>query len=279
MIINPTNAINSGVYDLTNEEYHRGPGVSRSDLMEFRKTPYHYWHRKKNPEIEEPISIVRKSSAKAFGNALHAFILEPEVFSQDYHVMPKVNLTTKIGKQIFEEADKESNGRLLICEEAYNVICNIYESVKMNNDAFELISGALYEKSIFWKDPSTDLLCKARPDIWHSNFIGDLKTCVSASYRDFQKACIGYGYHLQAAMISESIKHTCGDIIKTFIYIAIEKEPPYAVAVYELDEVALSHGISQMRKTLQDMKECIEKNNWPSYPSAIMCLPSYAYII
>lgn len=271
--------INPGVYDMSNDQYHSGPGVSRSDLMEFRKTPYHYWYKKNNPDQSEEVPIVKVMTPKEFGSALHTFILEPELFGTEYFVMPKVNRATKAGKSLYEDSLAEAGSRLLLCEEAYTVICDIFNSIKMNEDAYALISDALYEKSIYWKDERTQLLCKARPDIWQANFVGDLKTCMSASYRDFQKACVSHGYHLQAAMIHEAIKHACGDIIKTFVYIAIEKTPPYAVAVYELDEIALTHGIAQMKKTLSDMQECMEKNVWPSYPSAIMSLPSYAYIV
>ena len=32
-----------GIYSISNEDYHNGPAISRSALMEFRKSPYHYW--------------------------------------------------------------------------------------------------------------------------------------------------------------------------------------------------------------------------------------------
>ncbi|MDQ8040096.1 MAG: hypothetical protein REH83_06790, partial [Rickettsiella sp.] len=33
-----------GIYDISNEAYHQGPGISRSALMKFKRSPYHYWY-------------------------------------------------------------------------------------------------------------------------------------------------------------------------------------------------------------------------------------------
>ena len=32
-----------GMHTISNEVYHQGPAISRSALMEFKRSPYHYW--------------------------------------------------------------------------------------------------------------------------------------------------------------------------------------------------------------------------------------------
>jgi hypothetical protein len=34
-----------GVYDIQNDLYHGSYGLSRSALCEFKKSPWHYWHK------------------------------------------------------------------------------------------------------------------------------------------------------------------------------------------------------------------------------------------
>lgn len=269
-----------GVYQNSIEDYHSGPGLSRSSLMNFRdKTPFHYWYKINNPEPREEVPIIKKSNALDFGNALHTFILEPLEFAKRYMVFEKVNRATKAGKDAYAEAQANANGRQFLCAEAYEELCGMDYAITQHAEARGIIDDALYEQSIYWNDPGTKMLCKVRPDIWHSNLIGDLKTCQSASYEDFQKSIVNHGYHIQAAMIHEGLKHALGIDMRIFLYVAIEKEPPYAVAVYQLDDVALVHGVSQFRKTLREIQQCEENDFWPSYPSAVISLPKWAYII
>lgn len=267
-----------GVYDLDINEYHSGEGFSRSSLMEFLKSPFHFWYKLNNKEQKEPVDIIRKINALDFGNALHTYILENETFFDRYVVMEKVNRTTKDGKARYADVKvfAEERGRQIICQEAYQEIEAMAASIDAHNEARELISGAVYEKSIYWNDPNTELLCKVRPDIWHSNMICDLKTCLSGSFKDFQRSVISYGYHLQAGMIQEAIKHVMGEKIKNFIYVAIEKEPPYAVAIYQLDEMAVEEGVARFRHILSGVKQCMDANEWPSYQSGLINLPSWA---
>lgn len=267
-----------GVYDISIENYHSGPGLSRSSLLEFQKSPFHFWYKLNNKEQKEPVDIIRKMNALDFGNALHTFILERETFYDRYVVMEKVNRTTKEGKSSYaahkEFAEKHS--RQIICKEAFHEIQFMSASIDTHPDARSLISDAVYEKSVYWNDPNTDLFCKVRPDIWHSNMICDLKTCLSGSFKDFQRSVISYGYHIQAGMIQEAIKHVLGEKIKNFVYVAIEKEPPYAVAIYQLDEMAVEEGIARFRHILSGVKQCIDENNWPSYQSGVINLPAWA---
>lgn len=266
------------VYDISIEEYHSGPGISRSRLTEFQKSPFHYWYKCNNPDTREPVEIIRKINSLEFGNALHNYVLERDQFLDRYVILPKVNRATKAGKEAYQEAlSRAFGGKAILCEDAFNEIVAMSASIDSNSDARALISDAFYEKSLYWTDLDTNLLCKARPDIWHDNMIVDLKTTASASYKDFQRSVYGYGYHIQAGMIREAIKSVTNKEINNFIFIAIEKEPPYAVAVYQLDELAINLGATQYQEILKGIRRCEEENNWPSYKSALITVPNWAF--
>lgn len=267
-----------GVHDITIEQYHQGVGVSRSGIEQFRRSPLHYWHEYLNPErtIEEKSEIITKRDALQFGNAFHTYILEPQEFEKRYMVIDKPNRTSNAGKAAWADLVTNAQGREMIDREAFYEITQMSRNISNSTTASGLIADGAYEKSLFWKDKDTNILCKVRPDIWHKNMIVDLKTCTNASFKAFQRSVYDYGYYIQAAMIHEALHNLYNINMMNFIFVAIEKEPPYAVAVYQLDELAIHKGLEDYKKVLFDMRECFHNDRWPSYPDAIITLPAYA---
>lgn len=267
----------NGVYDISIEDYHSGAGYSRSKLIHFNKSPLHFWHEvfsKKAPQ--KTADVIKKVNALEFGNALHTYVLERDDFDNRYITMPKINRATTVGKNAYKDFQSKSEGKLIICGDALKEIEGMANAIDLHKDAKSLISGADYEKSLFWTDPETGILCKVRPDIWHNNFICDLKTTQSGALKDFQKSVYNYSYHIQAGMIQEALKHVLGVDMQNFIFVAVEKEAPYAVAVYRLDPLAVSLGVAKFKNILQGIKQCTETNNWPSYPNDLIGVPRWA---
>jgi len=263
-----------GIYDLTNDEYHESAGISRSGIMEFKRSPKHYWYKYLNADY------LKKESSKEmiFGSALHCYILEPERFDNEYYITQNWDRRTKEGKSNYAKMLIESAGSILISGDDFDLIQQMAGSIKDDSQAIELITDAQYEKSIYWIDPETQLLCKVRPDILHSNFIVDLKTTKDASYSAFQRDFYYYGYALQIAMMYEASKHALNVPITNFIDLAIEKTEPYLHAIYPIDEVTIDHGRNEFHFYLKQMKECFEKNEWPGYKLQTLSLPNYAKI-
>jgi len=262
------------------EKYHSGEGVSRSMLLELRKTPFHYYSKflSGNKQAQDPPPVINRLNALEFGNAFHTLILEPEKFDAEYLVIPKINRATKAGKETFKAylETSQGTGAKLLCEESFKIMQNIQESISANAEASGALGGALYERSMFWIDPDTDIQCKARPDAWHDNMIVDLKTAANADLRSFQRSIVAGGYHLQAAMMAEGILHTQGVVMDNFVYVVVEKDEPHAVATYILDCEALEEGRKQFKKLLQKLKYCTDNNHWPSYDTSTVTLPAYA---
>lgn len=68
-----------GVYsDISNAEYHGGPGVSNSGLALIRRSPLHFRARQLAANDNAP------TAAQAIGTAFHALLLEPDVFYREY---------------------------------------------------------------------------------------------------------------------------------------------------------------------------------------------------
>jgi len=269
-----------GIYDLTIRQYHGGMGVSRSGIEEFRRSPLHYWHNYLNPEKieEERPDIITRRNALDFGNVFHTYILERQEFDRRYLVIEKCDLRTKAGKEEMERLRATANGRELVCSESFQDVINMERAINNSTSASGLISGGLYEKSLFWIDKDTGILCKVRPDIWHNNFVGDLKTTTNAGFDEFSRSVYNFGYHIQAAMIHEALYALKGINMMNFVFVAIEKDAPHGLAVYRLNENAIRKGIEIFKKTLFEIKQCMDDDKWPSYPDAVIDLPAYAYI-
>jgi len=266
--------IQPGIYDISSEQYHSGPGISRSNLMTLRDgSPYHFWykHINENKEPEEP------TDAMQFGTALHTLILEPDEFDNRYFVSPKMNRTTKEGKALWAEIKEVAGSREIIFEDTFQELANMREAIEKNQDAVGLIKhkSCQFEKSMYWINPVTGLLCKCRPDILHPKYVGDLKTTTSAKPDKFKYAIRDFGYHIQAAMIQEGIKELTRKTVKDFPYIVVEKTKPYVCAVYFLEDDALARGAAEYQELLITLKQHMDDQHWPGYKTQYVSLPNF----
>ncbi|NAI30109.1 exodeoxyribonuclease VIII, partial [Escherichia coli] len=79
-------------YGISNENYHAGPGVSKSQLDDIADTPALYLWRKNAPVD------TTKTKTLDLGTAFHCRVLEPEEFSNRFIVAPEFNRRTTAGK-------------------------------------------------------------------------------------------------------------------------------------------------------------------------------------
>jgi exodeoxyribonuclease VIII len=267
--------IKPGIFkDLDNEVYHgHKESISRSAIMDFRESPYRYWAKHLNPE--RPVK--EKTEAMIFGGAFHTFILEPDKFPFEYAIKPAgIDRRTTKGKIAYEEFLAESAGKIELSQEEHKTLMQMRKAIRADSRAMQLIEGAQYETSLFWEDEETGLLLKSRPDIWHDNMIVDLKTIADASAHSFQRAMVSGGYHIQGAMIQDGIKKHTNHFIPNVINLCIEKEYPYSIGIYIIDDEALKSGKAQYKETLVDLKHALVNNLYPDYEVETIGLPKWA---
>lgn len=262
--------------DMTNEDYHAHPAISRSGVVELLKSPYHYYMRYLSPDKQ------KKESTKAMeiGNAFHTMVLEHEKFDSECVVKPEPVFLKDVGREAYDAykqllEDIEKSGKIVLSQDEFQMLQNMLGSINAHPDASRLITGGVHESSLFWTDEHTGIECKARPDIWHDEIVTDLKTITSADPHTFQRAIVDGGYHIQAAMIREAIRQNTGDDVKTFSYLVCEKTFPYCVAVYVLDELTLEHGHCEFKNALLKLASCKKSDTWPSYETQTISLPGW----
>lgn len=277
--------VEPGIYPyMSDEDYHQGPGVSSSGLKKILKTPLHFVDPYIHPERYQDLD---KSPALVFGSAAHRYLLEPEVFEHEYVVSPKVNRRTTEGRFIWQAFEKKHAGKKLIGEQDMQFIEWMKEATENCDSWQDTFRNTKKEISIFWRDKESGTLCKVRPDAMKETIINgrrtmlciDVKTAIDASYVGFSRAIHNFGYDLSAGMYAEGIRaaHPGIDDVK-FLFAPIEKTPPFACAVYVLDHHDIVLGYRKFRVALTLFNQCVETNEWKSYPDYItpIQLPKWA---
>lgn len=244
---------------MTEQEYNKAPGIRRSLLWEIRRSPAHLKWRMENPPEATPAMI--------FGQALHAAVLTPEDYGRQFYVMPNVDRRTKAGREAWEAAAAEAQGRTQIAFDWAEQIADMVQSVRGNPMAARLLDGP-HESSYFWSDSLTNELCKCRTDaetdVGNMHLIVDLKSCQDASTDAFMRDALNYGYDVQAAMYTDGYKAVTGQEA-SFVFIAVEKNQPYAVNILQADTLFMQHGQDRYRHLLGLYHECRQRNQWPGY--------------
>ena len=152
-------------------------------------------------------------------------------------------------------------------------------AVAAHPKAAALLTGGHPEVSIFWQDADTGIDCRCRPDyINPAGIIVDLKSTADAGPAAFAKSCANFRYHVQDAFYSEGYYQAAGTWPRGFVFIAVEKTAPYAVACYTLDDVAKEKGRELYQQDLQTLQAAQAANEWPAYSDQIetLTLPAWA---
>lgn len=242
---------------MINAEYHADPAISKSDLDLINRSPAYYKYVKENP--------IEQTAAMLLGSVFHKLVLERETFAAEYAVCPAVDRRTKAGKETYKSfVDVLHDDVEVITDDVYKAAQAMAESVKNHPIAARLLQGGQAELSYFWEENGVQ--CKCRPDYLRADIkcVIDLKTTQNASPESFVKASYDYRYHVQAAWYLRGLK-ACNVNAENFIFIAVEKDPPYTVCVYAADELMIKLGNSEAGENLSTLCECMRSGNWYGY--------------
>ena len=168
----------------------------------------------------------------------------------------------------------DAKGKTILTRGEYEQAALMAMAVLRNADANALLQDCLVEHSIYFTHEKTGIQCKARPDAWAGALVIDLKTSASANHRDFQKSVFKYGYDIQAAIIKMGLA-SINTSLEKFVFLAVEKEPPYAIGIYVLDEEVIDYATNKLGNLLLKYSECLQENKWPCYPLQSILLPKW----
>lgn len=244
---------------MTEVEYRNHPAISRSELWRIHESPQKFRYFKEHPEDPTP--------ALLFGQVFHKMALETESFADEFAVFPDFDRRTREGRQLWEAFTEQSKGKAIIPSEMYEQAKAMCEALKAVPFAQKLLNGPR-EVPFFWVDELTGEECKCRADCLNTQYsqpiIVDVKSTTDASTDAFTRDAIKYGYDFQAAMYSEGVsKHIQQRPL--FVFIVVEKTPPYAVNILQADELFLRRGQNQFREYIGIYHDCKTTGNWYGY--------------
>jgi hypothetical protein len=235
---------NKIITDLSNEDYHASMALSSSNLKDMLISPYHYWYKKHAPHSATP--------ALLFGTLLHTMLLEPHLFDKEYFVREKPKRVSKIGKALYSELDIERGSRQWITPEDHEQAKMMIGSLMSNKMVKSMLERSEVEQSLFFKDKETGIDCKVRADAisLKDGIVLDLKsTAISANEDDFKFTVRKYKYDLSASFYLDGFEGFCDEPLK-FLWLVVEKSPPYSHGVYLMSPEVRQRGQQQCRGAL-----------------------------
>ena len=251
-----------GLVECTNDQYHSGPGVSKSHLDTIAgASPRHYWHKYINPDRvrEEP------TPAMVLGSAIHSAILEPDLFPLEYVADPGINRRTNAGKAEYEAFVAENAGKIVLNDEQMQTCLAVRDAVHLHPVAAGLLQGGDAEQSFYAIDPETGELIKCRTDYLAGDLIVDVKSTEDASPDGFGKSAANFRYPMQVAWYRHVMNAAFGEHPQHWVFLAVEKKPPYAIGLYFAEPDMVQRALLACRRDLMRIVNCKRTGQWPDY--------------
>jgi exodeoxyribonuclease VIII len=265
-----------GIFPGTSDEvYRRAKGIPQSTLKEMQISPAHYRTAcQAGPHEPTPDMIL--------GSAFHCQVLQPELFSKFFTARPDgLDMRSKNGRNWKSEA----SGLGILSREDMAAVDGMAAAVLSHPLARAAIDCSLHEVAAFAPIVlgRRTLQRKGLVDLLptEGSALADLKTVPygGATPEAWSKKLVEFYYHLQSAYYLDICNQAADTLQWTqFVHIVVEKKPPFAVAVYLLDQEAIEAGRDLYYRLLARVAECEETGRWPSYSQELLTanLPRWA---
>lgn len=240
---------------LDEDLYHADPdSISASNAKDLLRSPAHYVAARENPKTTNALEL---------GTVVHSMILGVGA----PYVAVEGNRNRKDVKAAIEEAEAE--GKVVLKPDELTAAERMADAVLTHDLASRLLTGDPAESaevSMFWTDATWDITRRCRWD-WLNGDHGigvDLKTTVNASPDALPKDVMKWAYDLSAGWYLD-VAAGLDVELRAYCLLFVEKTPPYAVVVAELDDEFLARGRALSARALDTYRRCLDSDQWPSY--------------
>ena len=263
--------------------YHAAPGLSNSMLKSFARSPAHFKAEQTAPREQTP--------AMELGTLCHSLLFTP---TDPFVILPDKKRPTSAQLNAAKPApettdlinfwkawDAANAGKVCYSQSMVDQAKAIVAAVRSHPRAQEALKSGQAEVSLFQHfSYGGTVLRKARLDwVTPGSTIVDLKTVEDAREHPFGKACFDMGYYRQAAYYLDiwNDAHP-NDRKENFVFIAVEKNPPFGINVFNLELAAIEKGRGENLKLIGRYIDCLADNRWPAYEDRIkqLALPAWA---
>lgn len=247
---------------ISNEDYHRSPGLSASGFVKFAKLPKIYQHSRLEPDEEE-------TAAQRLGTLVHMKALEPELFAETV-VIIEGNGNSKDVKARIKEA-VEAGKYVCRSQKEMDQVLGMVDSIMSHHWAKTLLTTGETEQSLFSTHPVFGFLMKCRPDSIHADkaIISDVKTFTDLDNRSIGKQIRRMKYDWKAVFYLQVASLVYGIQFKKFAHIFISTKAPYPVRVIALGAASMERAETEMAPHFPEYASCLERDIWPAYPDDV----------
>lgn len=253
------------VINMPNDAYHAYQGISKSGLDLINRSPAHYAFAGK----------FESTRAMEIGTAIHAAILEPARFDNEYVILKDTK--DRRASEYREAVKVHGSERVLVAHEAANVV-GMRDACAGVGELHEMMAGGgLTEVSAFVGYKGALLKCRYDWLSSGGHVSIDVKKTQDSSPAGFSRSVFNYRYHVQAAWYS-FIYGLITERELSFKLLAIEEKAPYNPMLYTVGEESAFIGLDDALRNLKTYLECEATNNWPGYDQTvnIIEIPNWA---
>jgi len=172
------------------------------------------------------------------GEAFHALVLEPEVFSTQYLVLADTHSNQKA------VPEDEMMQRQWLDAWQWSALSHGRDALLECSPVSDWLTAGKKELSIYWCD-AAGAKWKARPDCFTTEIVLDLKTTSDCRPQAFGRTRDRFGYDLQAAHYLDAVAWLTGAALR-FAFLAVELSAPYSVWIHELGASELAAARRQL---------------------------------
>ena len=250
--------------DISNSAYHAESALGSSRARKLLDScPARVWW-----EMEHPTP----SDAKHFviGGCGHTATLEPFKLEDEYAVKPDTidgnGPRTNAYKAAFQEMQDHAPDKRWLAQSDYDLCMGMADSAREHPllQTYLGLPDTIIEGTGYFGYQGAD--CKVRPDLYNqgAGVVIDLKTTQEGDPRGFHSSVKRYGYDFQACWYMEGLR-SMGYDPKQFIFLVVEKSPPFLTSAYTIDAVQVEKQKSRMAEACRTWARCMKTGVWPGY--------------
>lgn len=254
------------VAGMSDVEYHSTDTLSSSGARLMLHAPAVF---KSNLELGR-----EDTDALRMGRHIHALVLE----GRRLYRARSLDGRTKEGKAELEEIGAAGLDAVTVAHA--ETVEGVAAAIAAAPEIAALFTDGTPELSVFTERGGVEL--RTRPD-WTAmdgTRLVDLKTTRDAAPHKFGRTAHTYGYHLQAAWYLRecAAKGLISDDAE-FVFVLVEKTPPYLVSQVVLEPAALELGSRMADRAISLYRHCLETGEWPGFDMGLVVaqLPPWAY--
>ena len=253
-----------GLVQMTNDEYHGAPGVSKTHLdCIATQSELHYWAKYLDPDRD----IKPSTPAQLFGQACHIAILEPDSVASNVVCGLEIARRSNADKEEWAAFEAEHADKIIVPSEQYSDMLRLRDAVYRHPMASALLRDGVVEQSFFVNDSETGELIKCRTDFMQNGggMIVDLKSTDDASPVGFGKSAANYRYDIQVSWYFDVFDQLYGEHPESWVFLAFEKEWPYAIGIYYATPEQIARAYAAARRDFLRIVAAKQASHFPDY--------------